>query len=417
MFAFHLYYKIVSNHYELLKMKKLLSFVLLFISFGIYAAPEISDIKPGAEQIDSYLPMLKNKNVGVFVNQSSLIGNTHLIDELLSRGIHITKIFVPEHGLRGNEDAGNGIDDSIDPKTGLPIISLYGKKVKPTSEDLKNLDILIFDIQDVGVRFYTYISSLQFFMEAAVENNKPLIILDRPNPNGFYVDGPVLDRKFTSFTGMQPIPFIYGMTEGEYAKMLVGEEWLNLTPKTRSHDLKLTIIPSKNYTHKSLYEPPVKPSPNLPEIQSIYWYASIGLLESTALSVGRGTDKPFQYYGHPSYHYRLPFSFIPVSKPGAKHPPLENQICYGWNLSDSKENVLKKIDNKLQIGFLIKAYQLFDDKENFFAKSFNYAAGNDVLMEQIKSGVNEYEIRKSWEPKLSEFKKIRKKYLLYEDFE
>lgn len=396
-------------------MKKLVSFVILFFSIFTYTAFCAEVIHPGAEQIDSYLPLLKNKNVGVFVNQSSLIGQTHLVDELLSRGIHVTKIFVPEHGFRGEADAGDHIDDSADPKTGIPIISLYGKKIKPTPNDLENLDILVFDIQDVGVRFYTYISSLQRFMEAAVENNKPLIILDRPNPNGFYVDGPVLDPKFTSFTGMQPIPFIYGMTEGEYAKMLVGEEWLKVTPKSKAHDLQLTVIPCVNYTHKSLYEPPIKPSPNLPDIQSIYWYASLGLLEATAISVGRGTDKPFQYYGHPSY--TLSFSFIPTSRVGSKYPPYENQVCYGWNLADSKENILKKINNKLQISFILEAYKLFPDKEHFFDKYFNYSAGNDVLIEQIKLGMSEEEIRKSWEPQLSQFKNIRKKYLLYPDFE
>lgn len=396
-------------------MKKLFFLLLLICAISSYGHVPVPPVQPGAEQIDSYLPLLKNKNVGVFINQSSLIGQKHLVDELLSRGIRVTKIFVPEHGFRGDAEGGDPIEDTIDKTTGLPIISLYGKKLKPTPEDLQNLDILVFDIQDVGVRFYTYISSLQKFMEAAVENNKELVILDRPNPNGFYVDGPVLDLRYKSFMGMQPIPFIYGMTEGEYAKMLMNEEWLDVTPKSKSHNLKLTVIPCVNYSHKSLYELPIKPSPNLPDIQSIYWYASLGMLEGTVLSVGRGTDKPFRYYGHPSYS--LPFTFIPTSRPASKYPPYENQICHGWDNSGSKEETLQKIDNKLQIGFIINAYNLFPDKENFFDKSFNYAAGNDLLAEQIKSGVNEYEIRKSWEPKLSEFKKIRKKYLLYPDFE
>jgi uncharacterized protein YbbC (DUF1343 family) len=395
-------------------MKKLVFVILFIVSVVAHGNTPSPPIKPGAEQIDTYLPLLKNKNVGVFVNQSSRVGLQHLVDELLRRGIHVTKIFVPEHGLRGEAEGGDPIDDAIDKKTGLPIVSLYGKKLKPTPADLKNLDILVFDIQDVGVRFYTYISSLQKFMEAAIENNKELIILDRPNPNGFYVDGPVLDMKFKSFTGMQAIPFIYGMTEGEYAKMLIGEEWLEVTPKSKSHSLKLIIIPCLNYTHKSLYELPIKPSPNLPDIQSIYWYASLGLLESTVISVGRGTPKPFQYYGHPAYS--LSFTFTPISLPACQYPPHENQVCHGWDLSGSKEETLKKIDNKLQLGFILNAYNLFPDKEHFFEKSFNYSAGNDILIEQIKSKISEKEIRKSWEPKLSEFKKIREKYLLYSDF-
>lgn len=393
-------------------IKKILLIIWLAFSAIAYGADN-HQIRPGAEQIDAYLPMLKNKNVGVFVNQTSRIGQTHLVDALRSRGIHVTKIFVPEHGFRGNVD--ERISDSVDPHTNLPIISLYGKKLKPTPADLKDLDILVFDIQDVGVRFYTFISSLQKFMEAAIENHKPLIILDRPNPNGFYIDGPVLEPKFKSFTGMQPIPFVYGMTEGEYAKMLVGEEWLNVTPKSRAHDLQLTVIPIVNYTHKSLYEPPVRPSPNLPNVQSIYWYASIGLLESTAMSVGRGTDKPFQYYGHPTYH--LPFSFMPTKKEGAEYPKFKNKVCYGWDLSGSKKEVLKKMAGKLQIKFMIEAYKQFPNKQNFFYGSFNSDAGTDTLAKQIKAGLSEKEIRASWQSKINEFKKIRKKYLLYPDFE
>jgi uncharacterized protein YbbC (DUF1343 family) len=381
-------------------------------------ASRTSSIQPGAFQINTYFPMLKGKRVGVFVNQSSLVHEAHLVDELLKHGINVVKIFVPEHGLRGTADDGDNINDGVDKKTNIPIISLYGKKLKPTPDDLHNIDILVFDIQDVGVRFYTFISSLQKFMEAALENNKPLIILDRPNPNGFYIDGPVLDLKFKSFRGMQPVPFVHGMTMGEYAKMLVGEEWLEVTPKSKAKDLKLTIVPCLNYTHKSLYELKVRPSPNLPEMQSIYWYASNGLMEATVMSVGRGTDKPFQVFGHPS----LPassttFKFIPTSREGAKHPSYENQVCYGWDLRGSKEATLQKINGKLQIKYLLHAYQLFPDKAHFFDKSFNLATGNDILIEQIKSGLSETEIRKSWEPKLCKFKSIRKKYLMYPDFE
>lgn len=393
-------------------MKQFLLFFLIAFStlgFGFQS----SQIKPGAEQTNLYLPLLKGKRVGIFVNQSSLVGQTHLLDELLNHHIQVKKIFVPEHGFRGNVD--DKVSDTVDPKTQIPIISLYGKKLKPTDEDLKDLDILVFDVQDVGVRFYTYISSLQKFMEAAIENKKSLIILDRPNPNGFYVDGPVLDLKYKSFTGMQPIPFIYGMTIGEYAKMLVGEEWLDIQPKTKAKDLKLKIIPCVNYTHKSLYEPPVKPSPNLPDIQSIYWYGSIGLLEATAMSVGRGTNKPFQYIGSPSLQTK--FNFMPIAKEWSAYPRYKNKICYGWDLSGSKESVLKKIAGKLQIKYLLMAYRLFPDKNRFITEGFNYAAGNDILIKQIKTGVSESDIRKSWQPGLNKFKKIRKKYLLYHDFE
>lgn len=251
-------------------------------------------------------------------------------------------------------------------------------------------------------------------MEAAVENNKPLIVLDRPNPNGFYVDGPTLDLKYKSFTGMQPIPLVYGMTIGEYAKMLVGEEWLNVTPKSNAKNLQLTVIPCVNYSHDSLYEPPVKPSPNLPDIQSIYLYPSVGLLEATVLSVGRGTDVPFQVFGHPSLPTK--FSFTPTAKPWAKWAPFINRVCHGWNLAGTKDEVLKRIGKKLQIKYLLDAYQIFPDKKHFFL-NFNSAAGNDQLEQQIKAGDRESDIRKSWMPKLIEFKKIRKKYLIYPDFE
>jgi len=384
-------------------MRIILFFVLIIFSSFAFSAQ--FSVQPGAERLDAYLFMLKGKRVGVFANHSSWVGKTPLVDELLRHHIHVVKIFAPEHGFQTNVDS--HIHDKVDNKTGIPIISLYGKKLTPTDKDLQDVDILLFDIQDVGVRFYTYISSLQKLMEAAVNYHKPLIILDRPNPNGFYVDGPVLNLKYKSFTGMQPIPVVYGMTMGEYAKMLIGEQWLNVTPKTKARQLKLTVIRCAHYTHKSLYVPPIKPSPNLPDIQSIYLYPSIGLMEATRLSVGRGTDKPFQVFGHP----RLPtkFTFIPKSS------PYRNQICHGWNLVDDKKSVLKKINNRLQIKYLIEAYRLYPDKNRFFA-GFSYAAGNDLLALQIKAGMSEQDIRKSWGPALAEFKKIRKKYLLYEDF-
>jgi uncharacterized protein YbbC (DUF1343 family) len=393
-------------------MKKLLLVLLLLFTLPSTAATP--PILPGATQTQQYLPLLKGKRVGIFVNHTSLVGKQHLLDVLLANGIEVTKIFVPEHGFRGDADAGDHIQNSVDAKTGIPIVSLYGRKLKPTAADLKDVDVLIFDIQDVGVRFYTYISSLQKLMEAAIEYDKPLIVLDRPNPNGFYVDGPVLDKKNKSFTGMQPIPIVYGMTEGEYAKMLVGEEWLEVSPKSRAHDLQLTVIPCVHYTHESLYVPPVRPSPNLPNIQSIYLYPSIGLMEATILSVGRGTSTPFQVYGHPSLH--TGFSFTPHAQPGSLSPEFNNQKCYGWHLFGNKKEILKIVDNKLQIKFLMKAYEAFPNKNRFFGHTVSQAAGKDNLVSLIASHASEQDIRDSWEPKLSEFKVIRKKYLLYRDF-
>jgi len=306
---------------------------------------------------------------------------------------------------------------------------LYGEKRRPSAEDLKDVDILIFDIQDVGARFYTIISSLQEYMEAAMESSKPLLILDRPNPNGFYVDGPVLDPKFKSFVGMQPVPIVYGMTIAEYAFMISGENWLSEkanqkyayyrtaqnSPDTPFH---FQVIKCQNYTHKSKYILPVKPSPNLPEIESIYLYPSTCLFEGTALSEGRGTERPFQLFGHPLLAHNL-YAFVPKPNEGAKSSKHYYETCYGWNLHGKPGEVLKKVDNHVQLKWLMEAYRLFPGKDSFFLKSnsFNRLAGNDVLMQQIKDGRSEKEIRKSWEPALGEFKKIRKKYLLYEDFE
>lgn len=394
-------------------MKKLLFIILIiFINTG-FALNQ--PVKTGAEQSSLYLPLLKEKKVGLFINHTSLVGKQPLVDFLRKKGIHVTKIFVPEHGFRGEVDAGDIIENSIDEKTGLPIVSLYGAKKKPTAKDLENVDVLIFDVQDVGVRFYTFISSLQRLMEAAVENKKSLIILDRPNPNGFYVDGPVLNPKYHKiFTGLQPIPVVHGMTVGEYAKMLVGEQWLSVTPKTRAKELDLTVIPNLYYTHKTLYEPPVSPSPNLPNIQSIYLYPSIGYIEGMMLSVGRGTDQPFRVFGHPKM--KAKFTFVPVSKSGAKHPPYENQICHGWSLDGSKKQVLEKVNGKFQVKYLRQAYQTFHDKEHFFPRSKRESEMKTLGM-QIQSGMSDEDIRKSWEPELGEFKKIRKKYLLYPDFD
>jgi uncharacterized protein YbbC (DUF1343 family) len=386
-----------------------------------------SDIITAAERTEVYLPLLKGKAVAVFANQTSMVGNTHLVDTLLKRGVNIKKIFAPEHGFRGTADAGENITTYTDTQTGVRVVSLYGKKQKPSADDLKDVDVILFDIQDVGVRFYTYISSLQEIMEAAFENRKPMMILDRPNPNGFYVDGPVLDMKFKSFVGMQPIPVVYGMTIGEYAFMIAGEKWLSAeankryeyyqhaenSPDTVFH---FQVIKCKNYTHKSRYALPVKPSPNLPNMQSVYLYPSICFFEGTAISLGRGTDKPFQQFGNPSFPKDI-YSFTPQNVEGAKNPPLLNQVCFGFDLS--KINVADEVGNHVQLKWLIQAYQMFPDKEKFFLASnyINKLAGTDTLMQQIKDGKSEDEIRKSWQSGLSEFKKIRKKYLVYDDFE
>lgn len=412
-------------------------------------------ILPGAYQTQQYIPLLKNKRVAIFANATATIGNRHLVDTLQKLGINIVKAFGPEHGFRGTSDAGETVDTYTDSATGIPVISLYGRKRRPSTEDLKDVDVLLFDIQDVGTRFYTFISSLEEFLESAIENNKPLLILDRPNPNGFYVDGPVLDTAYKSFVGMQPIPIVYGMTIGEYALYLCGERlrlsdsltytfealitddlairrnkknYASVFSITHAKEIEahgdLFIIPCLNYTHKSKYILPIKPSPNLPDMPSIYWYASTCLFEGTVLSEGRGTDHPFCIFGHPSLPTNL-FSFIPTSRNGAKDPKLKDQLCYGWNLFGSNKEVLNEIDNQVQLKYLIKAYQLFPDKENFFIKpkkdiptayAFNRLAGTQDLIEQIKSGKTEAQIRASWQPALKKFKEVRKKYLLYEDF-
>ena len=391
-------------------------------------------ILPGAERMDVYLQYLKGKTVAVFANQTSMVGNSHLVDTLIKRGIKVVRIFGPEHGFRGDADAGEHVNDDVDAKTGLPVISLYGKHKKATKDDLKDADILIFDIQDVGVRFYTFISSLQYFLEAALENHKPLLILDRPNPNGFYVDGPVLDMQYKSFVGMQPVPIVYGMTMGEYALMLAGENWLSAeanainaynvkTRPTADTPFHVQVIKCSNYNHSKKYILPVNPSPNLKEMQSVYLYPSTCFFEGTVLSEGRGTDKPFQYIGHPDLPKDL-FSFTPRPNAGAKSSKCFFRTCYGWNLSGTNETVLNAIRNQkdgyhIQLKYLIEAYNQFPGKDTFFLKNnfINKLAGNDKLAEQIKYGVSEKLIRQSWEPRLGDFKKIRKKYLLYKDFE
>ena len=386
-------------------------------------------IKPAAERIEVYLPLIKGKRVGIFANHTSTVGKSHLVDTLLKLGMNVVVAFGPEHGFRGDTPDGIKIMDYKDEKTGVQVISLYGSKRRPTPEDVKNVDILMFDIQDVGTRFYTYISSMQEFLEFALENHKPLIILDRPNPNGYFVDGPVLDMKYKSFIGMQPIPINYGMTMAEYANMLLGEKMLtakaneihayNLTTKpTADTPFHVQFIKNENYTHKSLYALPVPPSPNLPNMQSVYLYPSTCLFEGTSLSEGRGTDKQFQVFGHPDLPKNL-YSFTPNPNAASKSSKNFGKVCYGWYIQGTPEEILKKVDGKIQLKWLMEAYRLFPNKDSFFLKgnSFELRAGTDQLKQQLKEGRTEEEIRKSWEPKLGEFKTVRKKYLLYEDFE
>lgn len=387
-------------------------------------------VQTGAENMSQYLHLLKGKSVAVFANQTSLVGQTHLVDTLKKSGVTIKVIFGPEHGFRGTADAGEKIGNYTDRITGIPVVSLYGNRRKPTKEDLAGIDVMVFDIQDVGVRYYTFISSLEYYLEAAIEHGKHLIVLDRPNPNGHYVDGPVLEPAYKSFVGMQPVPVVYGMTIGEYVQMLYGEGWydknLNKWSKgTEGKEFELSVIPCSNYTHTTRYELPVKPSPNIPNIQSIYLYPSTCLFEGTVLSEGRGTTKQFQIFGHPSLPKTLT-AFTPRSMEGAKAPKLQDQVCYGWDLSGTPDEVLKRTENRMQLKWLLEAYRLFPDKKNFFLPSktgkpedyfFNKLAGNSILMQQIQQGKTEEEIRKSWEPALTAFKVIRKKYLLYKDFE
>ena len=420
----------------------MLAVIMFVISSSAFAQPTLKVVKPvavkpvvnalpimpGAERMETYLPLLKGKRVAVFANQTSKIKNSHLVDTLVKRGIKIVKIFGPEHGFRGDADAGEHVDDVKDKRTGIPVVSLYGNHRKPTADDLQDVDVLLFDIQDIGVRFYTYISSLEYYLEAALENHKPLMILDRPNPNGFYVDGPVLESKFKSFIGMQPIPIVYGMTMGEYALMLAGEKWLSpkanainsynvTTQPTTDTPFHVTVIKCKNYDHNSRYILPVMPSPNIKAMQAIYLYPSTCLIEGTVMSEGRGTDAPFQIFGHPALPENL-YAFTPKPNAGAKSSKCFYQKCYGWFISGSNEEVLKKLDSKIQLKYLLDAYKLFPGKDSFFLKNnfINRLAGNEALAQQVKQGKTEAEIKKSWQPALSKFKMIRKKYLLYKDF-
>jgi len=379
----------------------------LFFCYSINLHAQSREILTGADRTELYISQLYNKSVAIVANQTSVIKtshhNIHLVDSLIASGINIKKVFAPEHGFRGKADAGEIIKDGVDTKTQLPIISLYGQNKKPTQEQLENIDIVIFDIQDVGVRFYTYISTLHYVMEACAEANIPVIILDRPNPNGHYVDGPVLEIKHKSFVGMHSVPVVYGMTIGEYGKMINGEGWLH-----NKITVNLTVIPITNYNHKTTYSLPIKPSPNLPNDVSINLYPSLCFFEGTNVNAGRGTSKQFQIYGSPFLKKNSTYSYNPKSNEGAKYPKHKDKICYGEDLSDTQKL------SKLNLSWLIKAYK--NNSSNvFFKKFFTKLAGTETLQQQIEKGIAINEIKKSWQPKLEIFKKTRLKYLIYPD--
>ncbi len=374
--------------------------IICLIILSIIIDTNAQNITTGAERVNKYLSLITNKQVAIVGNHTSMLNNVHLVDSLISHKINIIKVFSPEHGFRGNEDAGAYIKDDIDSKTKLPIISLYGKNKKPSNDDLKDIDIILFDIQDVGVRFYTYISTLHYVMEAAAENNIELIVLDRPNPNGHYIDGPVREENYKSFVGMHPVPIVYGMTIGEYAKMINGEKWI-------SQKCNLKVIKLIGYNHDSHYDLPIKPSPNLPNSRSINLYPSLCLFEGTNVSIGRGTNFPFQHFGAP--YLKSNYSFIPKSGKGSKFPKHENKKCYGSDLR-FQENYMSNIN----LVWLINCYNDCPNKKDFFNSFFDKLAGNEKLRKQICEGKETYEIVNSWQKDLDKFKKIRVKYLLYD---
>ncbi len=373
------------------------------------AKDSILAIQVGANDTDSYVPKLQGKSVGVVANQTSVVfhdsGYTHLVDSLLSLGINIKKVFAPEHGFRGKADAGEHVKDGVDAKTGLPIISLYGKNRKPSQAQLDSLDVVVFDIQDVGVRFYTYIATLQLVMEACAEKGIPILVLDRPNPNGHYVDGPTMQMEHSNFLGMTPIPLVYGMTIGEYALLLNGEKWL-----TNGNEAELTVIPLKNYSHQSEYQLPIRPSPNLPNDKAINLYPSLGLFEGTNVNAGRGTEFQFQRYGASFLDSTAyDFNYVPQANFGSKYPKEEGKICFGRDLSQHERM------SEASLQWVIDAFQNAADKTKFFnTNGFTKHAGTALLQQQIETGLSEQEIKQTWQEELNQFKRIRENYLIYD---
>ncbi len=397
-------------------------FILLLVVFSCQAqtkSPNVGDKneaaqnlskKPilGANQMQAYLPLLKDKNVGIVGNQTSVIfkedgSYTHLVDSLLARNITIKRVFSPEHGFRGKADAGEKVIDGIDQKTGVPIISLYGNNKKPTPQQLEGLDIIVFDIQDVGVRFYTYISTLHYILEASAEANIPVLVLDRPNPNGNYIDGPILEKENKSFVGMHPVPIVHGMTIAEYAQMINGENWL---PNNLKADLM--VIPMQNYTKETVYDLPIKPSPNLPNAKAINLYPSLCFFEGTNVNAGRGTNKQFQVFGSPFLDKDFySFSYTPTANEGAKNPKHKNKLCFGKDLSNTQKL------SAINLSWLIEAYQHTNKKEEFFNSFFSKLAGTKKLQQQIENGISKEEIKASWQEGLEDYDAMRKAYFLY----
>jgi uncharacterized protein YbbC (DUF1343 family) len=384
-------------------LKNTVFFVLAVFSTSLFA-----QVKPGIHQIEKYVPLLTSKNVAVVGNHSSQFetptGRIHLVDSLLRHEIRIVNVFAPEHGFRGKEDAGATIEDEVDVKTGIPIVSLHGKNRKPTQEQLKHIDVVVFDIQDVGVRFFTYLSTLHLVLEACADSEVPVVVLDRPNPNAHYIDGPVMREENQSFLGKVPVPLVYGMTIGEYAKMLIGERWLST-----KNQVDLIVIPIENYTHQTPYQLPIRPSPNLPNSQAIALYPSLGLFEGTTVNAGRGTNKPFQQFGASFLHPEIfTHTYSPKSVSGASKPKEKGKVCYGVDLSSHP-----KMDN-INLEWLVDAYNHAQNKDSFFLDpGFRRHAGTSTLQHQIEKGMTAIEIRETWKPGIAAFVKIRTNYLIY----
>ena len=388
-------------------MKKIL-FIVILAFITLHCQAKQSRVIVGAEQTNAYLPILKNKRIAVFSNHTGMVGNKHLLDVLLENKINVVAIFSPEHGFRGNADAGEHVSSSVDQKTGVPILSLYdGQLGKPSEDSMRKFDLLIVDIQDVGLRFYTYYASMVRLMDACAEYNRKMLILDRPNPNGHYVDGPILDMKYKSGVGWLPIPVVHGMTLGELALMVNGERWL---PASRICDV--TVIKCKNYTHQTMYQLPIPPSPNLPNMKAVYLYPSICYFEATPVSLGRGTQLPFQVYGHPNmtgYNY----SFTPQSTSGAKKPPQLGRLCHGVNLSELSEEEIRK--KGVDLSYLIDAYRNLNMDDYFFRPFFERLIGTDYVRKMIEQGKDADEIKAMWKEDVEKFKVQRRPYLLYEE--
>jgi uncharacterized protein YbbC (DUF1343 family) len=383
--------------------------ILFPVVFLLAVLATYSQVRCGADLTDAYFPLLKHKEIAVVANPASMIGKVHLVDSLYQAGIKIGVIFSPEHGFRKFSEAGQAIGNMVDSATHIPVISLYGKKNKPVRTDFSDIDMVVFDLQDVGVRFFTYLSTLTYVMEACAENNVPMLLLDRPNPNGFYIDGPVMEEQFTSFVGLRPVPIIYGMTIGEYAQMLNGEGWLK-----NGVICDLQVIALQNYTHHTRYQLPVNPSPNLRSMNAIYLYPSLCLFEGTKISVGRGTDTPFEVYGHPGL-VACSFIFVPESKKGTgQNPPFAGQTCLGGSLVNFYRDHPERLGS-ISLAWLIMTFKMMGSKPDFFTDYFDKLAGNSTLRNQIIQGVSEEEIKKSWQPGLDRFREIRKKYLIYEE--